>query len=478
MNLSDMFTKCVSQALYQSFRTAIGFLLNDLRLSIVISGSEKQKALDNEEESESLRDLEGKPVGKTTKLTERVFQVFQLRDSFQRGRRCMLCDDVIEGDLLVEGEGEVFDCVSPSAAVVGSAASSLSGVILTVGVMASSSDKDEDRRSVREAREEAMAKEGVPDAKESKKKRRRREKKRGKTPGGESKVEESKVDKPKEDEMEEVEAEEPPVRSPPVGPPGVEEGRLEQKVGKGKKGKGKGEKGKGKDKGKGKKGKGKAEVASPSKPRSRPTPPPTPPPGWDAVVGATSRNVMAGMGGSPTKPKLDLPGSGFTKSATNRLRCDFCQQRGHIARFCPEVDFRISLTDSSVRPHKREDKPPPQPEEPEEEEDVAIHLKERREVRRELRQRAQEAKEALEEADRKMKEAKGQPHPVTPEEQKVLDQQKQERKDVSSYSYYTSSEDEPGEPVRLVPKAEVKADPKDPSSSESSSDDDEGGRGT
>ena len=92
----------------------------------------------------------------------------------------------------------------------------------------------------------------------------------------------------------------------------------------------------------------------------------------------------------------------------------------------------------------------------------------------ELRQRAQEAKEALEEADRKMKEAKGQPHPVTPEEQKVLDQQRQERKDVSSFSYYTSSEDEPGEPVRLIPKAEVKEDPKDPSSSESSSDDDEG----
>ena len=105
---------------------------------------------------------------------------------------------------------------------------------------------------------------------------------------------------------------------------------------------------------------------------------------------------------------------------------------------------------------------------------MAIHLKERREVRRELRQRAQEAKEALEEADRKMKEAKGQPHPVTPEEQKVLDLQRQERKDLSSYSYYTSSQDEPGEAVRLVPKAEVKEDPKDPSSSESSSDDDEG----
>ena len=320
MNLSDMFTKCVGQALYQSFRTAIGFLLNDLRLSIVISGSEKQKALDNEEESESLRDLEGKPVGKTTKLTERVFQVFQLRESFQRGRRCMLCDDVIEDDLLVEGEGEVFNSVSPSAAVVGSAASSLSGVILTVGVMASSSDKDEDRRSVREAREEAMAKEGVPDAKESKRKRRRREKKRGKTPGGESKVEESKVDKPKEDEMEEVEVEaeepakssKPPVRPPPVVPPKVKKDHLKQKVEKGKKGKGKGEKGKGKDKAKGKKGKGKGEVASPSKPKSRPQEPPTPPPGHAAVLGSTSRYVMAGMG-VPQSPSWTCRGQASPK---------------------------------------------------------------------------------------------------------------------------------------------------------------------
>ena len=376
------------------------------------------------------------------------------------------------------GEGEVLNSVSPSAAVVGSAASSLSGVILTEGVMSSSSDKDEDRRSVREAREEAAAKEGFPDAKESKKKRRRRKKKKGKTPG-----EESKVDKPKEDEMEEVEVEgeepaqssKPPVRPPPVGPPKVKKDHLKQKVDKGRKGKDKGEKGKGKDKGKGKKGKGKGEVASPSKPRSRPPEPPTPPPGFVAGLGSTSRNVMAGMGGSPTKPKLDLPGSGFTKSATGRLRCDFCRKRGHIARFCPEITFRVSLTDSSIRPQKKEEKPPPQPEEHGEEEDVAIHLKERREVRRELRQRAQEAREALEEADRKMKEAKGHTHPVTPEEQKVLDQQRQEGKDLSSYSYYTSSEDEPGEELRLVPNAEVKEDPKDPSSSESSSDDDDEG---
>ena len=85
MNLSDMFTKCVSQALFQSFRTALGFLLNDLRLSVVISGSEKQKALDDEEESESLRDLGGKPLGKTSQLTQRVFQIFSNQGKFSEG---------------------------------------------------------------------------------------------------------------------------------------------------------------------------------------------------------------------------------------------------------------------------------------------------------------------------------------------------------------------------------------------------------
>ena len=41
------------------------------------------------------------------------------------------------------------------------------------------------------------------------------------------------------------------------------------------------------------------------------------------------------------------------------MRCDFCRKRGHIARFCPEITFRISLTDSSIRPQKKEEKPPP-----------------------------------------------------------------------------------------------------------------------
>ena len=60
MNLSDMYTKCVPQALFQAFREALGFMLNDLRLSVLVS--EKPKASDDDE-SESLRDLEGRPVG-------------------------------------------------------------------------------------------------------------------------------------------------------------------------------------------------------------------------------------------------------------------------------------------------------------------------------------------------------------------------------------------------------------------------------
>lgn len=37
MNLSNMFTKCVGQALFQRFREALGFIVNDLRLSVIVS---------------------------------------------------------------------------------------------------------------------------------------------------------------------------------------------------------------------------------------------------------------------------------------------------------------------------------------------------------------------------------------------------------------------------------------------------------
>ena len=43
MNLSDMYTKCVPQLLFQAFREALGFMLNDLRLSVLVA--EKPKAL-------------------------------------------------------------------------------------------------------------------------------------------------------------------------------------------------------------------------------------------------------------------------------------------------------------------------------------------------------------------------------------------------------------------------------------------------
>ena len=127
---------------------------------------------------------------------------------------------------------------------------------------------------------------------------------------------------------------------------------LKQKVDKGKKGKGKGEKGKGKDKGKGKKGKGKGEVASPSKPRSRPSEPPIPPPAPAAGLGSTSRNVMAGMGGSPTKPKLDLPGSGFRNTVLRTkqviIGCgggfhqECTQPYSPVARWMSEVDVAFN----------------------------------------------------------------------------------------------------------------------------------------
>ena len=37
LNLSDMFTKCVGQALFQRFREAIGFATHDLRLSVLVT---------------------------------------------------------------------------------------------------------------------------------------------------------------------------------------------------------------------------------------------------------------------------------------------------------------------------------------------------------------------------------------------------------------------------------------------------------
>ena len=221
----------------------------------------------------------------------------------------------------------------------------------------------------------------------------------------------------------------------------------DEKPEKGKKGKGKGGKGKDKGKGKGKKGKGKSEVASPSRPRSRPAEPPTPPP-TPAGLGTSSR-MLADLGGSPnTKPKLDLPSSGFTRSSTRKLRCDFCRVKGHIARFCPSVDFRLSLTDGTVTPRKKDtdsNKPSGAPEPPPGpfpvDADVAIRLKERREVRRELKDRAREAEAALEEADRKRREREGLPHSVTPAEMELMKDKKTPEESSSYYSTESEADD-------------------------------------
>ena len=318
----------------------------------------------------------------------------------------------------------------------------------------------------------------------------RRRRNKASTPGSKSQVD-------AEEEFEEIPVEpeppssKPPVRTPPVpmtNPKQVKKDHLkDEKPEKGKKGKGKGGKGKDKGKGKGKKGKGKGEVASPSRPRSRPAEPPTPPPTPGAGLGTSSR-MLADLGGSPnTKPKMDLPSSGFTRSSTRKLRCDFCRVKGHIARFCPSVDFRVSLTDGAVTPRKKDtdsNKPSDAPEQPppEVDADVAIRLKERREVRRELKDRAREAEAALEEADRKRREREGLPHSVTPAEMKLMKDKKKDKKasEKSSSYYSTESEEDDGKEqaggVRLVPKAEAKpkaSDPDDPKSSSSSSSDDE-----
>ena len=176
-------------------------------------------------------------------MVSRICEVFNFRESVRKGRRCVLCDELIASD---------DACVS--AAVDGSKGFSVSGVILT---KAMSDSEDEDRRSRREARETESkdpAKE-TKEAGERKKKKRRKNKK-------EKPAEESRAEAP-EEEYEEVPVEEepepptpppkPPVKKPPVKKPvpkpqvtQVKKDHLKEKPTE--KGKGKGGKGKGKGK--------------------------------------------------------------------------------------------------------------------------------------------------------------------------------------------------------------------------------------
>ena len=74
LNLSDMFTKCVGQALFQRFREAIGFATHDLSLSVLVTKKSQ------EEISELFEDLEGKPVGSVSKLIPRFCEMLQVRE--------------------------------------------------------------------------------------------------------------------------------------------------------------------------------------------------------------------------------------------------------------------------------------------------------------------------------------------------------------------------------------------------------------
>ena len=160
LNLSDMFTKCVGQALFQRFREAIGFATHDLHLSVLVTKS-------HEETSELFEDLEGKPVGSVSKLIPRICEVFQVREKIKKGPRCILCGDLLSQDF-------VFDGLHDSAAISGSTGFSLSAVTVTQLLEMSTDSDDDDRRSRREEREEVPR--DVDSPKAPGKKRRRKSK--------------------------------------------------------------------------------------------------------------------------------------------------------------------------------------------------------------------------------------------------------------------------------------------------------------
>ena len=226
LNLSDMFTKCVGQALFQRFREAIGFATHDLSLSVLVTKKSQ------EEISELFEDLEGKPVGSVSRLIPRFCEMFQVREKIRKGPRCILCGDLLSQDFLVDG-------IPVSAAISGSTGFSLSSVTVTQLLTMSDSD-DDDRRSRREDREE-----GPP--KPEQKRRRRKSASQAKpleesTAADTSKDPEEKVEAPAEELGEAPVPAKPIVKQPPVSP--------DAKPVKGKKGKGKGKGKKGKSKGK------------------------------------------------------------------------------------------------------------------------------------------------------------------------------------------------------------------------------------
>ena len=493
LNLSDMFTKCVGQALFSRFREAIGFATHDLHLSVLVTKS-------HEEISELFEDLEGKPVGSVSKLIPRICEVFQVREKIKKGPRCILCGDLLSQDL-------GFDGLHDSAAISGSTGFSLSAVTVTQLLEMSTDSDDDDRRSRREEREEVPR--DVDSPKAPGKKRRRK----SKLPD-ESAVAGEAMASEKPEDHEETPAEKdaqgteevaivPPVKAPPVAPPGAKKDKKferpvspEGKPGKGKKGKGKG---------KGKKGKGKAkETDSPWKS----------PKGKMTDLGApipTSREIRDQLE-PEVKAKMFVGNTGFSDNdpKAKRYKCHFCLQRGHLSRFCPRVDFRVSLSKGAVVPQQKgtprvaegsgdgesADGPPlVTTADPSELPDTALRLVERRAVRANLQKEHEQLQKAEEEAEacirreqeRKQKEQAGRDHEVSKREQKLLEKeakkaQKKPTKGVQKdkkivkekkkekvlpvakfppeeYSYYTTSEEEKP-PPKPKPKAMPKEDGK------------------
>ena len=440
LNLSDMFTKCVVQALFQRFREAIGFATHDLSLSVLATRKSQENI------SEQFEDLEGKPVGSVSKLIPRFCEMFHVREKIRKGPHCILCGDLLSQDFGVDG-------IHDSAAISGSTGFSLSGVTVTQ-LLTMSDSEDDDRRSRREEREEGPppkdSGEGTP--KPDQKKRRRKSSSSKAKPLEESTVAEGSKDLeetveaaaegPAEEPTEPAEVsvpEKPPVKRPPVSP--------DAKPVKGKKGKGKGKGKKGKSKGK--------EFNSPrSRPRkpSEPVSPPT----------QGSREVLqelqsSGLGQS--KGKLRLPKTGFSQENPKRYRCDFCRKRGHLSRNCPFITFRVSLSEGAMVHQKAQEKVRQEEEEEEEEEegeeeedkgpevlvttadpetlpDAAIRLVERRAVRASLKeeqdrlkQHEAEAQEILRrEKERRDRERRGQDHEVSEREKKFLAKEAKKKK--------------------------------------------------
>ena len=336
-----------------------------------------------------------------SKLIPRFCEMFQVREKIRKGPRCILCGDLLSQDFLVDG-------IHVSAAFSGSTDFSLSGVTVTQLLTMSDSD-DDDRRSRREEREEG------PPKPEQKKRRRKTSTSQAKPLEESTAADTSKDPEAPAEDLAEAPVPVPTVKQPPVSP--------DAKPVKGKKGKGKGKGKKGKSKGKDF-GSPRSRPGKPSEPLSPPIP--------------SSREILAELqkeGLGDAKEKLRLRKSGFSQGDPKKYRCDFCRKRGRLSRNCPEITFRVSLSEGAVITQKaQEGGGPPESEvlvttaDPETLPDAAIRLVERRAVkanpkeeRERLKQHEAEANEILRtERERKDRERKGQEHEVPEKEKKYL----------------------------------------------------------